>query len=79
MSASTIPPHVLTGCEHNSGFYGASKKVTADHLEKSKEAQHLLLLVACMWYTAPSHTKKLSVTWRSLLFVMSMVIPKAGP
>jgi len=38
---------VLTGCEHNSGLYGASKKVIADRLEKSKEAQHLLLLAAC--------------------------------
>ena len=46
MSASTIPPHVLTGCEHNTGFYGASKTVIADRLEKSKEAQHLLLLLA---------------------------------
>ena len=33
--------------EHNCGFYGASKKVIADRLEKSKEAQHLLLLAAC--------------------------------
>jgi len=47
MSVSTIPLHVLTGCEHNSGFQGASKKVIADCLEKSKEAQHLLLLAAC--------------------------------
>jgi len=39
--------HKLTGCEHNCGFYGASKKVTADWLKKSKEAQHLLLLAAC--------------------------------
>jgi len=51
MSASNIPPHVLTGCEHNSGFYGASKTVIADRLEKSKEAQHLLLLLsACGTY-----------------------------
>jgi len=35
--------HNLIGCEHNSGFYGASKKVIADRLEKSNEAQHLLL------------------------------------
>ena len=42
MSASIIPLHVLTGCDHSSGFYGASKKVIADRLEKSKEAQDLL-------------------------------------
>ena len=45
MSASIIPLHVLTGCDHNSGFYGASKKAIADRLEKCKEAQDLL--VAC--------------------------------
>jgi len=39
--------HNLTGCEHNCGFYGASTKVNADCLKKSKEAQHLLLLAAC--------------------------------
>jgi len=39
--------HNLTGCEHISGFYGASKKVIAYCLKKSKEAQHLLLLAAC--------------------------------
>ena len=39
--------HNLTGCEHNSGFQGASKKVIADCLKKSNEAQHLLLLAAC--------------------------------
>ena len=37
-----IPLHVLTGCDHNSGLYGASKKLTAERLEKSKEAQDLL-------------------------------------
>lgn len=42
MSASIIPLHVLTGCDHNSGFYGASKKLIADRLEKSDEARKLL-------------------------------------
>ena len=42
MSASVIPLHVLTGCDHNSGFYRASKKLTAERLEKSIEAQDLL-------------------------------------
>ncbi len=40
MVASIIPLHVLTGCDHNSGFYGVSKKLIADHLKNSKEAQH---------------------------------------
>ena len=53
MSASIIPLHVLTGCDHNSGFYGASKKVIADRLEKSKEAQDLLATCG----THPSHTR----------------------
>ena len=43
MSASIIPLHVLTGCDHNSGFYGASKKLIVDRLEKSNEAHKLLL------------------------------------
>jgi hypothetical protein len=42
MAASIIPLHVLTGCDHNSSFYGASKKLIADRLEKSKEAHGLL-------------------------------------
>ena len=42
MSESIIPLHVLTGCDHNSGFYGASKKLVADRLEKSEEARKLL-------------------------------------
>ena len=42
MSASVIPLPVLTGCDHNSGFYGTSKKRTADCLETSEEAQKLL-------------------------------------
>lgn len=42
MAASIIPLHVLTGCDHNSSFYGASKKLIADRLDKSKEAQGLL-------------------------------------
>ena len=42
MAASIIPLHVLTGCDHNSGFYGASKKLIADRLQGSKQAHDLL-------------------------------------
>jgi len=42
MAASIIPLHILTGCDQYSGFYGATKKLIADRLEKSKEAQDLL-------------------------------------
>ena len=42
MAASIIQLHVLTGCDHNSGFYGASKRLIADRLEKSQEAHNLL-------------------------------------
>ena len=41
MATSIIPLHVLTGCDHNSGFYGASKKLITDRVEKSKKAQDL--------------------------------------
>ena len=49
MSASTISPHVLAGCEHNSGFYEASK-VIADRNGGTP------VTVSSMWSTAPSHT-----------------------
>ncbi len=42
MATSIIPPHVLTGCDHNSGFYGASKKLIADRIQSSEEARDLL-------------------------------------
>ena len=54
MSASIIPLHVLTGYDHTSGFYDASK-VIADRLQKSKEAQDVA--VSSVWHTAPSHTR----------------------
>jgi len=49
--AASIPFHVLTGCDHNSGFYGASKKLIADRLEKSRGTRP----ASSMWYTAASH------------------------
>ncbi|KAG7159603.1 hypothetical protein Hamer_G004267 [Homarus americanus] len=42
MVACIIPPHVLTGCDHNSGFYGTSKKPVADRVQSSKEERDLL-------------------------------------
>ena len=42
MTASIISLYVLTVCDHNSGFYGTSKKLIVDRLEKSKEAHDLL-------------------------------------
>ncbi len=41
MSEVIIPLHVLTGCDHNSGFYGASK-IIADRLQSCNEARGLL-------------------------------------
>ena len=43
MAEYIIPLHALTGCDHNSGFYGVSKKIIADRSEKSVEAQNVLL------------------------------------
>ena len=42
MAASIIPMHVLTGCHHNSGFYGVGKKLIADPLQSFQEAHSLL-------------------------------------
>ena len=42
MAESLIPLHVLTGCDHNSGFYGIGKKTIVDRVEKSAEAHSLL-------------------------------------
>jgi len=63
MCASIVPLHVLTGCDHNSGFYGASKKLIADLLEKSKEAQDLL--AACGTQLPVTH--KSSVIWKFVI------------
>lgn len=42
MAAGTIPLQVLTGCDHNSGFYGTSKKLVADRVQSSRKAHDLL-------------------------------------
>jgi len=46
MSASMIPLHVLTGCDHNSGFYGAGKKLTAGEVARGARP------ASRMWYAA---------------------------
>jgi len=43
ISQSIISVHVISGCDHNSGFFGASKLMIVGRLAKSKEAQKLLL------------------------------------
>ncbi len=58
MSASIIPLHIFTGCDHNTDFYGARKKLITNCLEKSKEAHNPANSV---WLTAPSGTKRSSV------------------
>ena len=43
MSESIIPLHVLTECDHNSGFYGASKKIDWRSLKKHANCyQHVV-------------------------------------
>ncbi|KAG7171952.1 hypothetical protein Hamer_G000901 [Homarus americanus] len=42
MAACIIPLNVLTGCDHNSGFYGTSKKLAVDRILSSKGASDLL-------------------------------------
>ena len=42
MAASIIPLHVITGRDHNSGFYGVSKQVVSDRIQGRKEAHDLL-------------------------------------
>jgi len=42
MSETIVPLQVISRCDHNSGFYGASKKLIAGRLIKSKEARKLL-------------------------------------
>lgn len=42
MSQSIIPIHVISGCDHNSGFFGASKLLIVGRLVKSEEARKLL-------------------------------------
>ena len=37
-----IPFHVITGCDHTSGFYGRGKKSMFEMLQKDQEAEHLL-------------------------------------
>ena len=38
-----IPLHVLTGCDHNSGFYGIGKMKVAERAKQSPDARQLLL------------------------------------
>ena len=42
IAESMIPPHVLTGSDHNSSCYGVGKKTIMDRVEKSSEAHNLL-------------------------------------
>lgn len=42
MLQSIIPIHVISGCDHNSGFFGASKLLIVERLVKSEEARKLL-------------------------------------
>lgn len=42
ISQSIIPIHVISGCDHNSAFFGASKLRIVGHLINSKEAHSLL-------------------------------------
>ena len=37
-----IPLHVISGSDHNSGFYGMRKKSVADRVKSSAEAKRLL-------------------------------------
>jgi len=47
MSVSIIPPHVLTGREHNSGLHGASERVIAHRLEKSRGTTPVIVSSTC--------------------------------
>ena len=42
MASSIIQLQVLSGCDHNGGFYGVSKKAMADRIEKSSDRHKLL-------------------------------------
>jgi len=42
ISRSIISVHVISRCDHNSGFFGASKLMIVGRLAKSKEAHKLL-------------------------------------
>ena len=37
-----IPLHIMTECDHTSGFYGIGRKAVADRVSKSAEARDLL-------------------------------------
>ena len=75
MATSIIPLHVLTGCDHNSGFYGASKKLIANRVEKSKETQDLLAVCGEQLLVH----KRLSPIWSNLSSDTCMAIVKARP
>ena len=42
MATCIIPLHVITGCDHNSDFNGASKKVVSEYIQSCNEACDLL-------------------------------------
>ena len=42
MAFSIIQLYVLSGCDHNSGFYGVSRKAVVDRIEKSSDRHKLL-------------------------------------
>ena len=42
VSEIIIPLHVMTGCDHNCGFYGRGKKMVIEKTIKSSEARNLL-------------------------------------
>ena len=37
-----VPFHIITGCDHNSGFFGRGKKSLFEKLKKDRQAQELL-------------------------------------
>ena len=44
-----IPFHVITGCDHTSGFYGRGKRSVFEKLQKDQEVQHVLQkIVDCL-------------------------------
>ena len=42
MAESLIPLHVLTGCDHNSGFYKLGNKPMVDGVEKISKTRNIL-------------------------------------
>ena len=42
ISKIIVPLHIITGCDHTSGFYGKGKKSILNKVKKDREAQELL-------------------------------------